>query len=155
MTQLNDIREPSYVPPGYTLRRRFDGADARGFGRTDDQCVLIYTSDWSDEAWHHALAVYQGHGGSLQLANTRGHAGERVDLGLADVQAIYHDGVWAPGPGPQQRTLGQALIVHWDSALAHSVTVRARDLVVAVQGPKTSLDRTVLARMAESALPTT
>jgi len=131
------------LPLGYRLRSRFEGEDAGGFPGSADQLTLIYTRGMSsDDAVYPLLVYVAARGGATELVGTEGRPGSNVDVGVSGVTAVYHDGMWALGPGPDERRLGE-LTLHWDTGEAHSVTLNGGDRLLAVRGARS---RGVLAR---------
>jgi hypothetical protein len=136
-------RLAEHLPLGYRLRSRFEGEDAGGFPGSPDQLALIYTRGLgSDEAVYPLLVYVAARGGAKELVGTEGRSGSSVDIGVSGVTAVYHDGMWAPGPGPDERRLGE-LIIHWDTGDAHSITVSGGGRLLGVRGARS---RGVLAR---------
>jgi hypothetical protein len=126
---------PSYIPPGYELRRQINGEMAEGFGRDADQIALIYTRSWANEDWVFPLTVYvAGHPGRILVA-TEQHAGDVVKLSVPKVNAVYHDGMWAPGPGDDEQHVAAA-VFHWNRNEVHSITVVSQVKTYAVRGPR-------------------
>jgi hypothetical protein len=134
---FNSSAEPSYVPDGYKLRSRIDGAAARAFGPNPDQVELIYTTGWQDDAWAYPLLVCLTPVGPATLAATERHPGQPTDIAVPGATAVYHDGLWALGPGEDERRLDPQSVIHWDRIVAHSVTVVWAGGVYAVRGAKT------------------
>jgi hypothetical protein len=102
MTSLT-VRTPDYLPEGYRSWTTVLGRDAGGFGATsDDQYSMTFARGSMPEEKANTLLVYRGPANSGELLGTQRHAGESVDIGVSGVQATYHDGVWAAGPGPEE-----------------------------------------------------
>ena len=142
--------KPEHLPSGYAWRRQLEGASAQVLGRHPDQVVLVYTLGWSQEDWNVPLVVAGAPAGAPPLLGTERRRGRRVDIGIPGVEAVYHDGIWALGPGPDERRFGHGLI-HWDSSTVHSLTIRHSGMTWAVRGPKTrGADFRTLVRMARS-----
>lgn len=147
-----ELRLPRYLPNGYSLWKVIQGAEAAGFGfsDSDDQYSVTYACGKMPEAKDTALTVFKGPLNATSLAATTGHSGEEVDLGIAGVTAIYHDGMWFIGPGDEQRVSGK-LVLHWERGSFHSLTVRAPSDVWGVRGPKSiRLDKQELILVARS-----
>jgi len=142
--------KPESVPTGYAWRRQLEGASAHALGRHPDQIVLVYTLGWTQEDWSWPLVVAAAPAGAPPLLGTEHRRGRHVDLGIPGVRAVYHNGIWVLGPGPDEQSFG-AGVIHWDSSTVHSLTVRHSDVTWAVRGPKTrGADFDVLVRMARS-----
>lgn len=150
MTSLT-VRTPDYLPEGYRSWTTVLGRDAGGFGATsDDQYSMTFARGSMPEEKANTLLVYRGPANSGELLGTQRHAGESVDIGVSGVQATYHDGVWAAGPGPEERRVGQHTVIHWDRSIRHSLTVRTPSEVVGVRGPKAIVNADELAKIALS-----
>lgn len=140
---------PTYIPSGYALRRQLEGSDAAGFGEGANQVALVYTRGWEHVDFAKSLSVYVAPQGAPALAATENHPGLPVDLGISSVQAVYHDGLWAPGSGEMERNLGD-LIIHWDRSVAHSITIWGTDGTYAVRASKDGVTLDELIRVATS-----
>lgn len=126
---------PSYVPPGYGLRWQIDGEIAPGFHQDPTQTVGVYTRSWNPDDRTNPLMVCAASGIVTDLMGTEGHTGQAIDLGIPGITAVYHDGMWAPGVGREQWTMGNAPF-HWDTTSAHSITARWQNRVIAIRAAK-------------------
>lgn len=126
---------PSYITPGYELRREIDGPMAEGLGRDADQKALFYTRGWADEDWVFPLTVFVASYPNRTLIGTAGRRGNSVEVGVPNVTAAYHDGMWVSGPGEDEHQIG-AVVLHWERSEAHSITISSFDKTYAVRGPK-------------------
>jgi hypothetical protein len=150
MTSLT-VRTPEYVPEGYRSWTTVLGRDAGGFGVTSDgQYSMTFARGPMPDAKADTLLIYRGPVGSGDLMGTQRHAGEPMDIGVADTSTVYHDGMWAPGPGPEERRVGKQTVIHWERSIRHSLTVRTSSQVLGVRGPKAVLDVDELAKIARS-----
>lgn len=142
---------PSHLPHGYRLSREIAGAQAVGFGDAEDQVALIYVRGDAFAAAISPLVVHVVEGDAPRaLAATEGRDGIPVDLGNKDLEAVYHDGAWAPGAGPDERNAGDVTF-HWDTSNVHSVTVRSPAVTVGVRGARDQgIDAPELIRVARS-----
>jgi hypothetical protein len=143
------VREPwpAYVPAGYRFAFKVVGEDAAGFWGSRDQVLLTYVSG-SDPAL--PLAVFAAADADAELLGTEQRDGVLLDIGVADATAVYHDGIWQLGSGPEARQAGQ-VIVHWSRDDVHSITIAVDGTFYAVRGARSkgvSLDE--LARVARS-----
>jgi hypothetical protein len=126
---------PAHVPYGYQYAFRVEGEAAAGFWGNADQVLLTYSFHKEPS---YPLSVYAAAAtGDPTLQGTEHRAGTPVDLGVPGVSAIYHDGLWAPGPGRDQHVVGQ-FVLHWDDQEWHSITIRTRDRVYAVRGARSN-----------------
>lgn len=144
----SDIR-PGYVPAGFRLLAAaempvpLDGDAPPGGDRPGEEAAVSYTRG---DDLRRALRIQAGpRSAGISSRETGGHAGIPVDLGAAGVdgvegvdgvQAIYQDGVWVMGPGPDQRRVGEGLTIHWDTSDLHSLTLVGPDSEVTVRGAR-------------------
>ena len=96
--------EPSYLPPGYVLRRRNVAGEIGGLGGIQDQLCLLYTASWDEQDWLYPLLIYAGPPHAPSLLGTEHQNGEKLRLEISGVSTAYHDGIWMPGPGEDERT---------------------------------------------------
>lgn len=141
---------PSYVPDEFTFRRRLEGSETGGFGDDPTQVGLIYTRGWDHTDSAYPLIVYAAQPVETDLAATENRPGVPVDLGIPGVQAVYHDGLWAFGPGEAQVNLEGGVTIHWERSGAHSITIYSPDGTYAVRAPKDTVAFDELARVAKS-----
>ena len=143
--------QPAILPPDYSLRATRIGDEVDGFLGATDQVAFIYTlaDDWT----HPLMINFATGGGSLDLFATETRPGESVALRSGTVQARYHDGMWAPGPGFAEQQLGE-LLIHWMQDTMHSLTVNGQNESIGVRGSRArGIRLTDLVTVAES-LPT-
>jgi len=133
---INDLEfHPRVLPSGYIHRSTLLGADAHGFRGASEQTALVYT--FADD-WTHPLIIHVAStDGAQELFATENHDGSGVSLKGGSLKATYHDGLWAPGSGPEQRSIGEGLTIHWMRDSFHSLTVARNDLIVGVRGART------------------
>lgn len=93
---------PAYVPAGYELSQRLDGSEAPALGPSTE-LALMYRAGNSKEDWRNPLQVYIATSDAATLAATENQPGSQVEMGIADVEAVYHDGWWVLGPGDQEQ----------------------------------------------------
>ena len=139
-------RRPAYVPEGYEFRQLIEGVDAAGFHDLDDQVTLFYTKGTSIEDWRTPLVVCQAAVDGVPLFGTESHDGTSV--GIGDLSGVYHDGMWAVGPGPDERRVGK-VVFHWGTGVVHSVTVGANGTTYGIRGPS-AISRDELTAVAAS-----
>lgn len=138
MTTLLD-RRPTQLPAGYTLRYCVEGGREPGFGWIAGQVVLVYTRGWSRDDFGSPLVVCVGEAGAPDLVGTSAAHAQPLDLGLAGVDAVYHDGMLTARLDETRDFAGTT----WSSGGAHSVTARSASGSFAVRGPR-DLDRAEL-----------
>lgn len=128
--------KPAYVPPGYALTSSFRGELFAGFRSPGEQTLLIYTRGWSDGRFLRPLAVHIAPpDASPVLFGTERREGEPIEVRVDRAVGRYHDGRWSVGAGTDQIDLGP-VVVHWDFADEHSVTVQHPRAVCAVRGSR-------------------
>jgi hypothetical protein len=112
-----DVGEAA-LPPGYRLRFEVRGEAAPGFAEDPEQRVLVYARGADDI--RHPLTVAFSDRDDVALIGTHGRTGSAVSLGDANVDAVYHDGMWElDGSGTDQFV--------WNDRDVHSITARRRD----------------------------
>lgn len=143
---LESVR-PGYVPAAFTLRSAATGDTGHGFPNVDRQVTLEYVNG-GNFIW--PLFVVVADEPDQTLFGTEEMAGAPTGLGVSDVEATYHDGIWAAGRGPSERSAG-SVVLHWQSGGCHSLTVRTKTRTLAVRGSETSgVDLDQLIRIARS-----
>jgi hypothetical protein len=121
------------IPEGYKLYERSTGARGPNFFGDPAQLTFVFKRHDERDA-EYPLVVAVGSDASRQLVGTEGRAGVPVGVAGAD-KAAYHDGMWAVGPGLDQR-VSAGTVIHWETGDAHSVTAYARGKVVGVRGAR-------------------
>jgi hypothetical protein len=124
----------AYVPPGYALRDRQEGALILGFGGVDGQVALAYARSTELVDLVLPLTVHTGPPDAPSLSCTENRNG--VEIPLAGGAATYHDGWWAPGDGYAAQWLPDGSVFHWGREDVHSVTVRTPNATLAVRGAR-------------------
>ena len=125
-------RRPAYLPEGYTLRYASKGGREPGFGWIVEQVVLVYTRGWSREDFSSPLVVCIGSSGAPDLIGTGPAYGEALDLGLAGVAGMYHDGMLTSRLDESRDFAGTT----WRQGDTHSITARSAVGTFAVRGPR-------------------
>jgi hypothetical protein len=134
MASLSSERiNPAYITNGFKLRRRLDGAASGGFGESPDQATLVHTRGWRYEDWSFPLMVHVTSAPAKALDGTEHRPGQPVDLGIAGVTAVYHDGVWALD-AERAEVEGVDQAMYWNTVV-HSLTVRTPTLVYGIRAP--------------------
>lgn len=140
------------APPGDYELREVRVSPATHVLGPDTRIEYWYTRSESIDERRAPLIVAIGPE-AARLFATEGHPGRAVPT-PAGREALYHDGMWTPGGGMDERRLGQGILVHWDTNHAHSVVVS--DSIggrsCAVRSAKESLSMESLVELAESAL---
>lgn len=121
-------REPSYIPAGFTLRKKFKNGAEGGLGAGPNQTVLYYTAGWTNDDWTSPLQFCIGLPGAPDLIATEHRAGQSLQL-AAGLQSVYHDGLWV---GPKDKLRAR----QWLQGTAHSITVRTATIVVAARSSR-------------------
>lgn len=125
----------TYVPAGYVLRDRQEGALVLGFGGVDGQVALSYSQSRALSDLVFPLTVHLGPPASPPLACTENRPG--VPISFGGRSGIHHDGWWAPGPGNDEQRLPDGSVFHWSRENVHSVTVQTPTATLAVRGSRT------------------
>lgn len=146
------MQEPPYIPSGYRLAWKTEGPVATDFIDNRAGKSYWYVSQAGNAAYAYALSVHYSTSAVGPLMGTSGRDGEVVDVGLAGLTASYHDGIWALGAGPYQRS-DFGITLHWETAVAHSLSVFGAGLAIAVRGSKIhGITRDELVRIAQAAM---
>ena len=134
MTSTNvPIVRPAYVPPGYRLVAELAGPRANGFPDAgEDQSALSY---WPTgrEVPTFPLMIHAATASRGVLFATEQQPGTPVSVGTEGWHALYHDGMWAPGPGPEEQRVGE-YVIHWQRGRVHSLTVTRGEWAYGVRG---------------------
>lgn len=131
---IEDVR-PTYLPSGFTLRSANYGSDWQGFYGVEEQSVLEYVNG-SNFVSPLFVAAAKPHG-KTEFFGTEEMAGSPMELDVPGTRAVYHDGIWAAGPGPGERSAG-SVVIHWQEGICHSITTRKDDRIYAVRGSTAS-----------------
>ncbi len=124
---------PSWVPSGYRLQHRFAGEAAGGFhGAGDDQVAFLHALPTKQHDPSYPLMVYAAAAPGRELDGTQGRAGTEVNLGIAGVKAIYHDGMWHVD-GSMLESEGIEAAKAWRSGGVHSLTIHAPGRTVGIR----------------------
>jgi hypothetical protein len=138
---------PTALPAGFVLRRELAGPSACAFRDSPDQIALIYTTGWTPSEFRTHLFVALDGLPATPLVGTELREGDLIPSAEGD--AVYHDGMWAPGPGEDQRDIGPVAI-HWERSTFHSVLIATKNCVVAVRALKQQLGQAQLLETARS-----
>ena len=130
----HEIR-PGRLPAGYVYRGRADGPLAGGFMREERQAALVHTLDRSPAEHAGPLIIYATDNPRHELAGTEGAPGARVDIGVAGVEAIYHDGKWHVDPDVANEH-GVDKAFFWLTGTCHSLTIRTATRVYGIRAPR-------------------
>lgn len=133
MTEVSTVldRRPGYLPPGYTERYCLPGGREPGFGWIEQQVVLVYTTGWSQLDFSSPLVVVVGREGAPELIGASPAHAEPLDIGVAGVAAVYHDGILTPRLNETRDFAGTT----WMRGHVHSITARSAAGTFAVRGP--------------------
>jgi len=130
MTTLLD-RRPGHVPTGFSLRYTLGGGREPGLGWVEEQMVLVYTRGWAPQDFTFPLVVCIGAPDAPALVGTSEDHARPLDLGVAGVTAVYHDGI-VTARLQDNDFAGTA----WRQGGVHSVTARSDSGTFAVRGPR-------------------
>lgn len=137
---------PGFVPERFSRRRAHAGENVRSLSGGGAAGTVVLFFDKAEP--HSPVEVAASPDPAAQLAGTEERPGVKVDLDVPGVEAVYHDGQWAPGPGPGQISNGEVTL-HWSTKGAHSITARVGGESVTVRAPK-SVDLDGLLEIARS-----
>ena len=143
-------RRPAYLPAGYALRHTFDGGREPALGWDPEQTLLVYTTGWSPDELTSPLLVCVGRAGAPDLIATSPAYAEPLDIGVAGVAAVYHDGLQVARLDAGSDFAG----VDWRRGEVHSLTARSDTGTFAVRGPR-SLPQSELVATLRSLSPGT
>lgn len=151
MSGENAWLRPKYMPPGFKLFAEAKGIGAGEFGEvqgfyaggfhgsgSEEQVAIHYRRRASE--WGSDIVVSWARDQHQTLVGTSNHAG--VPANVSGMQATYHDGTWAPGPGTDQldvRSHGMAVRAHWDRDSEHSLTMRTDRGIIGLRCPRTAV----------------
>lgn len=124
---------PGYVPKRFARRRAQSGETVRALSGQGTRTVVSHF-DAADP--RRPVEVGGSDDPAARLVGTEGRDGARVDLGVPNATAVYHDGQWAPGPGRDQVDNGE-VVIHWDTESCHSITAAVPAGLVTVRAPRT------------------
>jgi hypothetical protein len=152
MTASVDL-SPQWIPDGYKLFRRVEGALFEGFPGDEQQAILMFGRGWRDVDAYRPLLIYlAGEISEPILFGTEEQAGSL--LRLADgTESVYHDGRWELGRGEGEAQTPSGGFVHWDTSEWHSITAVVQGRVFAVRGSRlNAVGLEELRRVADSLL---
>ena len=142
--------KPGFVPPTHSYALEITGREALAFGDTEDQVAYFYVTGPSLTESIFPLVIYAAtNPAKRELGATEGREGIDVTIGDPPRPAVYHDGMWASGDGPNPTTIGD-VTVHWDTTVVHSLTIDSGEVVAAVRAPRTSIGLAALKQVASS-----
>ncbi len=127
---------PASLPVGYRFRARVVGPNTGSFPRHPNQVTWIFNRGCAADDFPYPLMVSRVPEPNVTISAAENHLGEPVDLGRPGTAAVYHDGLWAPGPGPEQWTLG-SVTLHWEASAVHSLTVHWSGGTFGIRGART------------------
>jgi hypothetical protein len=126
---------PEYIPDGFGLAARLHGINVGEFWGSEDQVAIHFRQRRTPHGWQ--ITICWAPEQELMLTGTTGHEGAAVIVN--GQEAIYHDGMWTPGPGPDQVSVGEDGSAHWGRDGVHSLTMHSDRGVFALRCPKQSV----------------
>ena len=138
--------EPSYVPSPFKHFGTVEGDPAGEFWDDPNQIAVRYRRATSFA--YLPITIAWTPRPNATLVGTDQRVGDPVKVhGLT---ARYHNGTWAPGPGPEQVDTPVGPL-HWETSLEHSITLHTASGSFAVRAPRDSVrDSAELARIISS-----
>jgi hypothetical protein len=125
----------TYIPEGFRFRRKFHGDTGLGFPGERDQVTHVYTRSSDPTGIFYPLTVHVASAQGLRLPGTEENPGRPLLIDGSTARAVYHDGLWARGPGEDERPFGEE-VLHWDRSDLHSATLALPGRTLAVRGPR-------------------
>ena len=123
------------VPSGYSLRGSYsEGPIYGGFGNDRVQTAFFFARSELMGDMMYPLVVYAAPAGASNLRWTENRDGELLNIG--GVTALYHDGIWAPGPGYGEQKMPDGGVIHWRRDTFHSLRIDTDERSLAVRGSR-------------------
>jgi hypothetical protein len=120
-----------YMPEGFGLATRKHGLKVGEFWGSSEQVAIHFRQPLSAHGMQ--ITICWAPEKDLMLTGTTGHDG--VTVIVNGNEAVYHDGMWTPGPGPEQVIVGNGA-VHWGRDGVHSLTVHTDRGAFALRCPR-------------------
>jgi hypothetical protein len=139
MAQSFATLQPSYVPEGFRLAGKVQGLHVGEFWGSREQMAVRYRQSRGAWGLGAEITVCWAPEKDLMLTGTTGRKGTPVDIG--GTRAIYHDGMWMPGAGPDEQHFAVDGVAHWGKELVHSLTVHTSEGVFGLRAPRESVPR--------------
>jgi len=134
MNVRNTWLSPQRLPGGFKFFAESTGLGVHEFNGSGEQVALRYRVPGTQWGIGSEITVCWATEGDLELAGTMGHPG--VPVNVNGKTAIYHDGCWMPGPGPDQVAIADSGSAHWGSDFVHSLTLRTGNGTIGLRCPR-------------------
>ncbi len=122
------------IPAGFQLVGREQGIYAGEFWASDEQIAIRYRQPRKMWGLGSEITICWAPQRNVMLTGTTNRVGTPVTVN--GLPATYHDGMWMPGPGPEQVTFEPDGMAHWGRDLVHSLTLKTSDGVYGLRAPR-------------------
>jgi hypothetical protein len=113
------------------------GLHAGAFWGSHEQIALRYRIPGQMWGLGSEMTVCWAPERDIMLTGTTNRVGMPVTVnGKA---GVYHDGMWMPGPGPDEVRFEPNGTAHWGRDLVHSITIHTEEGVFGVRAPRMSV----------------
>lgn len=136
---------PKFVPSRFSRARFHSGESVLAIGGAGDKTLVLL---FQPSDGRRPVEVSASSERGAAAVGTENHVGVPIASERRGVELVYHDGMWAPGPGPQQVQLGSTMI-HWETSLCHSIAATTSTGTVSVRAAR-DVDFETLLRITES-----
>jgi hypothetical protein len=132
-----DSLQPQFVPAGFHLAGRGQGLQVGEFWGSHEQIFIRYRM--SRQVWGLGaeITVCWAPERDLMLTGTTNRVGMPVTVN--GKSGVYHDGMWMPGPGPDEVKFEPNGTAHWGRDFVHSITVHTEEGVFGLRVPRASV----------------
>ena len=130
------VKAPSYIPAPYKFKAEAYGDSGVGFPGDPSQTSFLYTRSWDSDDVFFPLTIHISAHKNAQLMGTEGQSGKPISVSGSEEHGTYHDGIWQPGVGHDERRFG-SVVIHWSRGEVHSLTLPLADRSLGVRGART------------------
>ncbi len=123
------------VPKGFQLIGREQGISAGEFWGSDDQIAIRYRQPRTMWGLGSEITVCWTSQRNIMLTGTTNRVGMPVTVN--GLPGTYHDGMWMPGPGPDEVRFEPNGTAHWGRDLVHSITLKTSGGAYGLRAPRT------------------
>ena len=123
------------MPQGFQLVGREQDIYAGEFWGSQEQIAIRYRQPRKMWGLGSEITVCWAPQRNIMLTGTTNRVGTPVTVN--GLSGTYHDGMWMPGPGPDEVRFEPDGIAHWGRDLVHSITLKTADGVYGVRAPRT------------------
>jgi hypothetical protein len=137
MPQTFDSLQPGFVPEGFRLFGKEQGIYVGEFWGSREQIALHYRKPRQMWGLGSEITICWAPEKNLMLTGTTNRVG--VPVTVNGMPGVYHDGMWMPGPGPEEVKFEPNGTAHWGRDLVHSITMHTSEGVFGLRAPRTSV----------------